>query len=121
MKFASIGNTYLEKTAPWSLIKQEKFDEVRKILYICLNMAKALAIVANPIIPTRTQEIWSEQLNFDGELAGGVDFMEACNVNIAKTHKTNAPKPLYARVDDERLEALKAELSEPFDLNSLKN
>ena len=121
MKFASIGNTYLEKTAPWSLIKQEKFDEVRKILYICLNMAKSLAIVANPIIPTRTQEIWSEQLNFDGELAGGVDFMEACNVNIAKTHKTNAPKPLYARVDDERLEALKAELSEPFDLNSLKN
>ncbi len=121
MKFASIGNTYLEKTAPWSLIKQEKFDEVRKILYICLNMAKALAIVANPIIPTRTQEIWSEQLNFDGELAGGVDFMEACNVNIAKTHITNAPKPLYARVDDERLEALKAQLCEPFDLNSLKN
>lgn len=121
MKFASIGNTYLEKTAPWSLIKQEKFDEVRKILYICLNMAKSLAIVANPIIPTRTQEIWTEQLNFDGELNGGVDFMEACNVNIAKTHKTNAPKPLYARVDDERLEALKAELSEPFDLNSLKN
>ena len=121
MKFASIGNTYLEKTAPWSLIKQEQFDEVRKILYICLNMAKSLAIVANPIIPTRTQEIWSEQLNFDGELAGGVNFMEACNVNIAKTHKTNAPKPLYARVDDERLEALKAELSEPFDLNSLKN
>lgn len=121
MKFASIGNTYLEKAAPWTLIKQEKFDEVRKILYICLNMAKALAIVANPIIPTRTQEIWTEQLNFNGELNGGVDFFEACKINIAKEHKTNPPKPLYARVDDERLEALKAELSEPFDLNSLKN
>ena len=121
MKFASIGNTYLEKTAPWSLLKQEKFDDVKKILYICLNMAKSLAIVANPIIPTKTQEIWAEQLNFDGELNGGVDFFEACKVNVPKTHKTNPPKPLYARVDDERLEQLKSELSEPFDLNSLKN
>lgn len=120
MKFASIGNTYLEKTAPWSLIKAEKFDEVKKILYICLNMAKALAIVANPIIPDKTQQIWTEQLNLNGALNGEVDFYEACKVNIPKNHTTNAPKPLYARVDDERLEALKAELSEPFDLNSLK-
>ena len=121
MKFASIGNTYLEKTAPWTLLKEEKFDEVRKILYICLNMAKALAIVANPIIPERTQQIWSEQLNMEGVLAGEIDFYEACNVNIPKTHKTNAPKPLFARVDDDRLEALKAQLCEPFDLASLAN
>ena len=120
MKFASIGNTYLEKTAPWSLIKQERFDDVRKILYLCLNMAKSLAIVANPIIPTRTQEIWTEQINLNGNLNGEVDFFEACNINISKTHKINPPKPLYARVDDERLEQLKTELSEPFDLNSLK-
>ena len=62
-----------------------------------------------------------QQLNFDGDLNGGVNFMEACNVNIAKNHKINLPKPLYARVDDERLEELKSQLCEPFDLNSLKN
>ena len=121
MKFASIGNQYLEKTAPWTLIKEEKFNEVRKILYICLNMAKSLAIVANPIIPQRTQEIWTEQLNFEGELNGGVDFFEATKVNISKAHKTNPPKPLYARVDDERLEKLKEELCVPFDLETLKD
>ena len=121
MKFASIGNTYLEKTAPWTLMKQEKFDEVRKILYICLNMAKSLAIVANPIIPNRTQEIWTEQLNLTGNLNSDVNFMEAVNVNIPKTHKTNAPKPLYARIDDEGLENLKQILSQPYDLNSLKD
>ena len=103
------------------VIDPEKYDDVKKILYICLNMAKALAIVANPIIPERTQQIWTEQLNLDGELNGGVDFFEACNVNIPKNHNTNAPKPLYARIDDERLENLKEQLSEPFDLNSLKN
>lgn len=121
MKFASVGNQYLEKTAPWTLLKQERIDDVKKILYICLNMAKALCIVANPIIPTKTQEIWTEQLNFEGNLNGEVMFEEASKVNIKKEHKTNAPKPLFARVDDERLEQLKQELSVPFDLNSLKN
>lgn len=121
MKFASIGNTYLEKTAPWSLIKQEKIEDAKKVLYICLNMAKSLAIVANPIIPNRTQQIWTEQLNLAGKLNGEVNFFEATNVNIPKTHKTNAPAPLYARVDDERLEQLKTELCEPYDLNSLKD
>ena len=121
MKFASVGNQYLEKTAPWTLLKQERVEEVKKILYICLNMAKALCIVANPIIPTKTQEIWTEQLNFEGVLNGEVMFEEANKVNIKKEHKTNAPKPLFARVDDERLEKLKEELSVPFDLNSLKN
>lgn len=121
MKFASIGNTYLEKTAPWTLLKQERVQEVKKILYICLNMAKSLAIVANPIIPERTQQIWSEQLNFEGSLSGDINFFEAAEINIAKTHKTCPPKPLYARIDDERLEQLKTELSEPYDLNVLKN
>ena len=121
MAYAGIGNAYLEKTAPWTLLKEGNIDEVRKILYICLNMAKSLAIVANPIIPTRTQEIWSEQLNLTGNLNGETNFMESTKIDIPKAHKTNAPKPLFARIDDERLENLKAKLSEPYDFDEIKN
>ena len=121
MNFASVGNTYLEKTAPWTLIKNGEIDQAKKVLYLCLNMAKALCIVANPILCNRTQEIWTEQLNFEGapNEVGGWD--KAKEINVPKTHKTNAPKPLYARIDDERLEALKEHFSKPFDVSTLKN
>ena len=64
MRFASIGNTYLEKTAPWNLIKNGEVEKARKVLYLCLNMAKSLAIVASPVIPNRTAQIWREQFYF---------------------------------------------------------
>ena len=33
MNYATIGNGYLEKSAPWQLMKQDKKDEAEKVLY----------------------------------------------------------------------------------------
>ena len=120
MRFASIGNTYLEKSAPWTLIKNGNLDEAKKVLYLCLNMAKALAIVASPIMPNRTAEIWSEQLNFSGRPDDANQWQEASKIDISKAHKVNLPKPLFARLDDETIERYKQELSKPFDIKDLK-
>lgn len=109
MRFASIGNTYLEKTAPWSLIKNGNLDAAKKVLYLCLNMAKSLAIVASPILPNRTAEIWSEQLNLAGRPDSPENWKLASEINIAKDHKVGLPKPLFARLDDEAIEKYKAE------------
>lgn len=111
MRFASIGNTYLEKTAPWTLIKNGDTTSAKKVLYLCLNMAKALAIVASPIMPNRTAEIWSEQLNFAGRPDDAEQWEDASKINIKKSHKVNLPKPLFARLDDEAIEKYKAEFS----------
>lgn len=110
LRFASIGNTYLEKTAPWTLIKNGNIDAAKKVLFLCLNMAKSLAIVANPIMPTKTAEIWTEQLAFEGTPADAEIWQDACKINIPKTHKINLPKPLFARLDDETIERYKVEL-----------
>ncbi len=110
LRFASIGNTYLEKTAPWTLIKNGNVDAAKKVLYLCLNMAKSLAIVANPIMPTKTAEIWTEQLGFEGTPADADIWQDACKINIPKTHKINLPKPLFARLDDDTIERYKVEL-----------
>ena len=110
LRFASIGNTYLEKSAPWTLIKNGDLESARKVLYLCLNMAKSLAIVANPIMPTRTAEIWAEQLAFEGTPADEGIWSEANKINILKTHKVSLPKPLFARLDDETIERYKTEL-----------
>lgn len=111
LRFASIGNTYLEKTAPWSLIKNGNIEDAKKVLFLCLNMAKSLAIVASPVMPNRTAEIWSEQLNFTGTPADANRWDDACLVNIEKSHKIGSPKPLFARIDDDMIEKYKQELS----------
>ena len=110
LRFASIGNTYLEKTAPWSLIKNGDLESAKKVLYLCLNMAKSLAIVANPIMPNRTTEIWTEQLALPGTPAESGIWEESSKINIQKSHKINLPKPLFARLDDETIERYKTEL-----------
>lgn len=120
MRFASIGNTYLEKTAPWTLIKNGEIDKAKKVLFLCLNMAKSLAIVASPIMPNRTAEIWTEQLAFAGRPDDAGRWEDASEINISKDHKVNLPKPLFARLDDETIERYKNELSKPFDLKDLK-
>lgn len=119
MRFASIGNTYLEKTAPWTLIKNGDLDSAKKVLYLCLNMAKSLAIVASPIIPTKTAEIW-QQLGFEGRPDAAGLWEESTKVNIGKDHCVQPPKPLFMRIDDEMIERYKQELNTPFDLEDLK-
>ena len=83
-------------------------------------MAKSLAIVASPIMPNRTAEIWTEQLAFAGRPDDAGRWEDASEINISKDHKVNLPKPLFARLDDETIERYKNELSKPFDLKDLK-
>ena len=86
-------------------------EGARKVLYLCLNMAKSLAIVASPIMPNRTTEIWTEQLAFAGTPADADKWEDASKINVSKTHKVNLPKPLFARIDDETIERYKATFS----------
>lgn len=120
MAYATVGNTYLENTAPWNLIKNGKVEEARKVLYICLNLCKSLAIVASPILPNKTREIWTEQLNFASSPAEKGFWNEAKLVNIKKNHKILAPKPLFARIDEDMIEKYKEHFKTKFDMNSLK-
>lgn len=111
LRFASIGNTYLEKTAPWTLIKNGDLQGAKKVLYLCLNMARALAIVASPIMPNRTREIWQEQLLFESTPDAPEMWQKASKVDVSKTHRIGVAKPLFARLDDETIERYKKELA----------
>ncbi len=110
LRFASIGNTYLEKTAPWTLIKNGEVEKAKKVLYLCLNMARSLAIVASPIMPNRTTEIWQEQLCLSSTPNAPEMWQTASDINIPQSHKIGTAKPLFARLDDETIERYKKEL-----------
>ncbi len=115
MAYASVGNLYLEKTAPWQLIKQERMDEVRKVLYLCLNLCASLAIVASPIMPNKMKAIWSEQIGLAGDPTANDMWDKASELLIAKGHICNKPQPLFERLDDEKLEQIKKVFSVPYD------
>ena len=68
------------------------------------------------MIPNRTTEIWQEQLNFAGNPSDDNAWEMAGKIDIKKSHQTCAPKPLFARVDDEMLENRKAEFANVIDL-----
>ena len=118
MEYAREGNTYLERKAPWKLVKTD-IEEARKVLYLALNLAKSLAIVAFPIIPDGMQKVWTEQLNFLTKLGEQDVFDESVLINISKNHETKEPTPLYEKIDDERLEELKKELTKPHSMEDL--
>jgi len=116
MSYASIGNGYLEKSAPWSLMKQEKVDEAKKVLYLCLNLCASLCIVASPIIPTKVKELWSNQIGLDGDPTANNVWSKAQEFNIKKNHTIKGVQPIFERVDQEKLEKIKEILSTPFDI-----
>lgn len=118
MSLSICANTYLERTAPWKLIKEENFAEAKKVLYICLNIAKTLAVLASPILPEKMAEIWTEQLCFEGQVDNPENFELLGKVTVAKGHKIGAPKPIFRRIDDDYLEKLKEEFSVPYELDA---
>lgn len=115
MAYATAGNLYLEQTAPWQLVKQEKWDEVRKVLYLCLNLCASLAIVASPIMPNKMKKVWTEQIGLDGDPTAVDMWDKASTLLIKKDHVCGTPSPLFERIDDEKLENIKKVFSVTYE------
>lgn len=118
MAFSSIGNVYIEKSAPWSLIKNGQIDDAKKVLYLSLCMAKNLSILAYPIIPKKAQSIY-EQLGFVGNVGESDIYAQTGKIDIEKTHKINAPMPLFERIDDDKLAGYRQHFSKVVDVKDI--
>lgn len=61
MVISSLGNKYFQDNEPWKLIKEDK-DRVHKIVGLCINIAKNLSILIQPVLPGFSAEL-QKQLN----------------------------------------------------------
>ncbi len=118
LNMASVGNTYLERTAPWSMIKNGDLDGARKVLYLCLNMAKSLALLMAPIIPEKCQNIY-KQIGFTDDVLGKGAMLNASFIDISKDHEIKEVSPLFARIDDEMISRYKETLSQSMENKDL--
>lgn len=96
-------NKYVNDKAPWSLAKEEKWQECAEVIYNTLETMRHIAVMIYPFCPNIAQDIW-QQLSLEGDV---------CEYNINELHwnkdglKTGeiaskkTVKPVFLRLDSE--------------------
>ena len=105
MNLARLGNKYLADTEPWKIMKEEP-KRVETILAISLQIAANLAILSEPFLPFTSKSLF-EQLNLS---ASNWNAAGAANI-INAGHQLGAPSLLFAKIEDEQMDAQLAKLA----------
>ena len=93
---SDIGNKYFQENQPWKLIKQDK-EKVQEICALCINIAKNLSILMQPVLPEFSEEL-QKQLN-----AKNLQWKDI-NFNL-KNHKIGKEKILVKKIEEVQKQA----------------
>jgi methionyl-tRNA synthetase len=96
MALADYANIYFQSHEPWKLVKSD-MAAASSVLYSCLQIAKALVIFMQPIMPGKMQNAWA-QLGLDG-LAADKLFSDAL-VPLEEGRILGKPEILFSRMED---------------------
>jgi len=99
MGLADKANAWIADKAPWSLNKQEgKHDEVQAICSLGINLFRQLVIFLKPVLP---------HLAADAEAFLNVTPLRwTDHETLLANHQLNAFKPLMARIEPAKIEAM---------------
>ncbi|MCJ7443967.1 MAG: methionine--tRNA ligase [Methanotrichaceae archaeon] len=96
MTLADYGNTYFQAYEPWKLIKNNK-QMAGSVLRSCLQIAKALVILMNPVMPTKMEEAW-KQLGMEGT-ARDASFKDVL-LPVLEGQQLGKPEILFSRMEE---------------------
>ncbi|MCL7476371.1 MAG: methionine--tRNA ligase [ANME-2 cluster archaeon] len=102
MGLSSYGNTHFQSNEPWHLIKQDP-DACNRIVKECIQIAKALVLLCEPVIPAKMQEAW-EQLGLEGDVSN-MTYDEAL-VELESGRSLPKPEILFNKIDDKKIEEM---------------
>ena len=105
MNLARLGNKYLADTEPWKISKEES-QRIATILAISLQIAANLAILSEPFLPFTSKSLF-EQLNLT---SSNWNTSGAANL-IPAGHQLGAATLLFAKIEDEQMDAQLAKLT----------
>lgn len=115
MALASFGNSYIQQNAPWKLIKSDR-GAAEQVIRNCLQIVKALAILFEPVIPDKAQELW--------EMLGYTDLIASRTMDelAAEFPGQILPKPhtLFSKIDDDKTRDLEKILKRRVELAKMK-
>ena len=106
IRLAQFGNEYIQRNEPWKLTDDDP-EQARQVIYDCVQLAKALAVIFQPIAPETCGRLW-DQLGEDGDVA---------DTTVAAAHEPpqgafDEPEELFAKIEDERVDELNAKLEQ---------
>lgn len=104
MALASYGNTYFQSHEPWKLIKKDR-AACGKVLVNCLQIAKALALFFEPILPASMEKAW-KQLGLEGDLHA-VQYEEAF-VPLKAGAQLGKPEIIFTKLEDDKIGEMEA-------------
>ena len=95
MNLARIGNKYLADQEPWKLIKQDPI-RVKTIINTALQIAAALAVLSEPLLPFTSQKMKS-MLNLN---VGWDEVANYKNPLLLKGTLLKKPELLFTKIED---------------------
>ncbi|MDK2891892.1 methionine--tRNA ligase [Methanohalophilus sp.] len=102
MALASYGNTYFQSNEPWKLIKEDK-DACGEVIKNCIQIAKALCLLFEPILPEKMENAWKQiGMETDVHTAGYADALTPVKSGIT----LEKPSILFDKIEDEKIEEM---------------
>ena len=96
MRLASIVNQYLDQTAPWTTLKQNR-DEAALSVFTALKAIDSLKILFSPFLPFSCQRL-HEILGYDGQIFGD-SYIDAANDALGE-HRVLRYRPSSASIPE---------------------
>jgi methionyl-tRNA synthetase len=106
IELARFGNEYIQRNEPWKLVDEEP-EKARQVIRDCVQLAKAIAVLAEPVQPNTAADLWAQ--------VGGTEDIGAVTTEAALAEPAeifDEPTELFAKLEDDRIEALEDELEE---------
>ncbi|MFB6298595.1 MAG: methionine--tRNA ligase [Salinirussus sp.] len=104
VELAGFGNEYIQRNEPWNLVSEAP-DEAERVIRDCVQLVKACAVLAQPVMPEKAERLW-EQLGETGSVAeAGLDAASS-----PPPAEFGEPEELFEQIEDDRVEELTATL-----------
>jgi methionyl-tRNA synthetase len=101
MALADYGNTYFQSKEPWKLIKTDR-EACKNVIKNCLQIAKALALLFEPIMPSLMETAW-RQLGETKDIHR-TPYSEA--LSELEHRKLEKPTIIFTKIEDEKIKEM---------------
>ncbi|MEO4004018.1 methionine--tRNA ligase [Flavobacterium sp. CAU 1735] len=100
MNVARLGNKYLADEEPWKIVKENP-ERVKTQMYVALQIAAALSVLAEPFLPFTAQKLKSI-LKIDNAF-GWNDIAQNSDL-VPAGHQIGQAELLFAKIEDEEIQ-----------------
>ena len=107
----SLGNGYLERLAPWRLIKTEP-ERAACVVRAAINLVRIFSVLASPLIPATADKVLAA-LEIEPEKREWIQpDLTAELTRLAPGRSFSPPEVLFEKIDEDRIAAWKTRFGE---------